>query len=290
MKIHRKQTLSEQELQDIRELADICNLLDGIQLKLNWVSLQTRSGEETNDFLIYNDAGDLIGYLGMYVFRSSEAEISGMVHPRYRRQGLFRKLVDAALTECRQREFPKVLFICHHASASGKAFLIEAGTTYTMSEHWMRCEWADVTNVERSAALAMEIRAADVEDTEVLVSLNQDGFDMTEEDSREYVERCFGSPLEYTFIAELEGQPIGKLGVTYEDGAAFIYGFCVQPTLRGKGYGRAILRGLIEQLNRERSISRFELEVAVKNERALGIYESCGFRVVSANDYYVLTV
>lgn len=191
MLIHPKQILSEQEQQEIRELADVCNLLDGIQLKLNWVSLQTRSEEETNDFLVYNDAGDLIGYLGMYVFCSSEAEISGMVHPRYRRQGIFRKLVDAALAECRLRDIPKVLFICHHASASGKAFLMEAGTTYKMSEHWMRCDCVDALEVERSSVLAIEIRAAHVEDTEVLVFLNKAGFDMTEEECREYVERCF---------------------------------------------------------------------------------------------------
>lgn len=291
MEIQARQGLSEQDLHDIRILADICDALDGIKLKLNWISLQTRSAQETNDFLIYEN-GDLIGYLGIYSFQVSEAEISGMIHPLYRRRGLFTKLVDAAVEECRRREFGQILFINHHRSTSGQAFLLARGTTYKVSEHWMRCERTDAdlngASIPGMTEDAVHLRSASVEDKELLIQLNMAGFTMEEFDSREYVERTISSPLEYTFIAEAQGQPIAKLGVTYEEGSAFIYGFCVSPQQRGRGYGRRILVELMNMLQREQGKSRFELEVAVENARALSIYEDCGFRVISANDYYEL--
>jgi len=291
MEIRTRQGLTEQELHDIRILADICDALDGIKLKLNWISLQTRSVHETNDFLIYEN-GDLIGYLGIYSFQASEAEISGMIHPLYRRRGLFTKLVDAAVEECTRRGFEQILFINHHRSTSGQAFLIARGTTYKVSEHWMRSQRTDEDlsgmNVPGMTKNAIHLRSASVEDKELLIRLNMSGFAMEEADSREYVERTISSPLEFTFIAEAQGDPIAKLGVTYEEGSAFIYGFCVNPEQRGKGYGRRVLVELMNMLQREQGKTRFELEVAVENARALGIYEDCGFQVISANDYYEL--
>ncbi|WP_018754559.1 GNAT family N-acetyltransferase [Paenibacillus terrigena] len=291
MEIRKRQGLTEQELHDIRILADICDALDGIKLKLNWVSLQTRPTQETNDFLIYEN-GDLVGYLGIYSFQSSEAEISGMVHPLYRRRGMFTQLVDAAVEECRQRGFGNILFINHHRSTAGQAFLVARGTKYKVSEHWMRCERTDADlsgfHVRGMSENNIQLHVAREADKELLVQLNVDGFDMKEADSRDYVERTFNSPLEYTYIAEAEGQPIGKLGLTFEDGSAFIYGFCVSPLQRGKGNGRRILVELMNMLQREQGKTRFELEVAVENARALGIYEDCGFHVISANDYYEL--
>lgn len=285
MELIAKQGLSEQDLQEIRKLAEACNELEGITLKLNYDMLASRPANETNDFLFY-DRGVLVGFLGIYCFRSTEAEISGMVHPEYRRKGIFSKLVNAAKEECARRKVPQLIFICQGDSVSGKAFLESLGSTYSFSEYWMDASFSS----SFSGQYKVELRKAAVTDNEILVELNHQGFDMTYEDAWNYVEQTRPSDSKITFVVELEGQPIGKLGVNLSDNGAFIYGFCMLKEFRGRGYGKQALRRSIEELHKSNNIDQFQLEVAVDNAGALSLYESCGFQTKNVNHYYLLNI
>ncbi|MGF9911406.1 GNAT family N-acetyltransferase [Paenibacillus ehimensis] len=285
-----KQGLSEQELRDIRALADRCNAEDGITLKLNWEMLSERPAGVTNDFLMY-EGEELIGFLAIYSFRLTEVEISGMVHPQHRRNGVFTRLTDAATDECRRRGIPKLIFICQERSASGKAFLEARGAVYSFSEHWMEMRVQDGQPPQVPDTLqaeALELRLAVEDDIEVLTELNRQGFDMSYEDARVFAENTVADKKEITYVAELGGKPIGKLAVRVDEGIAFIFGFCLLTEYRGRGCGREILVRAMERVYREGGIVRFELEVAADNPRALRLYESCGFRALNANDYYTI--
>ncbi len=290
MKLMEKQGLSEQELRDIRALADRCNAEDGITLKLNWEMLSERPAGVTNDFLMY-EGEELIGFLAIYSFRLTEVEISGMVHPQHRRKGVFTRLADAATDECRRRGIPKLIFICQERSASGKAFLEARGAVYSFSEHWMEMRVPDGQPPQVPDTLqaeALELRLAVEDDIEVLTELNRQGFDMSYEDARVFAENTVADKKEITYVAELGGKPIGKLAVRVDEGIAFIFGFCLLTEYRGRGCGREILVRAMERVYREGGIVRFELEVAADNPRALRLYESCGFRALNANDYYTI--
>lgn len=286
--IYARAGLSPEELEDVRALWEICNAHEGIEIKLNWGTLSSRPALVTNDFVYYeNDR--IIGFLAIYSFLSTEVEISGMVHPEARRRGIFNQLVQAAMEECRKREVPKLIFINEHGSASGKAFLTKLGAVYSFSEYVMVMKEHIVPPVSPQTELS--IRLAGIEDTELLVRLNMSGFDMTEVDTREYVKQTITGDKERTWIAELgeNKEPIGKLGAMVEPGTSgFIYGFCVLPAFRGKGYGRQILSQTIMALQEQDQAEHIKLEVSVENEKALGLYESCGFATKNANNYYVL--
>ncbi|MDQ0872530.1 ribosomal protein S18 acetylase RimI-like enzyme [Paenibacillus sp. V4I3] len=283
--------LSPQELEEVRKLWEVCNSHDHIEIKLNWSTLSDRPSGVTNDFLFYqNDR--IVGFLAIYCFMSTEVEISGMVHPEARRQGIFGQMVQNAIAECRRREVPKLIFINERGSESGKAFLTNLGAAYSFSEYVMELQEQEA---ETPQALDLNdnivIRLADVQDTELLVKLNMSGFDMSESDTREYVTQTITGAKERTWIAELgeKREPIGKVGAMVEaEENGFIYGFCVVPAYRGKGYGRRILSQTITELKQQDHASYIKLEVSVENEKALGLYESCGFKTKNANDYYVL--
>ncbi|MBG9791344.1 hypothetical protein ABD76_01875 [Paenibacillus dendritiformis] len=134
---HAFKRLDAQQLAAIRQLADLCNEHDGIILKLNWEMLQDRKDDAIIAFLYYA-GGQVVGFLGLYQFRSSEVEVSGMVHPQYRRQGIFGKLVRAAQEECIRRNTGKLIFICERRSDSGRAYAESEGARYNFSEYWMQ--------------------------------------------------------------------------------------------------------------------------------------------------------
>jgi GNAT superfamily N-acetyltransferase len=135
----KKQGLTQTELAEIPLLADTCNAYEGLDLKLNWDTLEKREQDQTNDFLYYED-GALVGFLPLFSFNSTEAEISGMVHPDYRRRGIFTALFCEARAECQCRGFSKILLIVESASSAGQAFAHSLGTSYGFAEYAMALE------------------------------------------------------------------------------------------------------------------------------------------------------
>lgn len=282
--IELKQGLNEEELAAIRELADVCEMHDGIRLKLNWDMLRGRPQGVTNDLLYYEN-GKLAAFLGMYVLIPTEAELSGMVHPACRRRGIFTEMVGAALSELQGRGPKDAIYICSRDSASGHAFLRQRGLPYSFSEYVMERDEVGLTASPASLPVDLKLRQAGAEDAKLLGELNRVGFGMTEQEADGFAAAAL-SPNELTYVAEIGGRAVGKISVLNEGGTAFIYGFSVRPEERGRGIGRSILAGTIERVEREQGATRCRLEVAADNERALGLYKSCGFHVVSVIDYY----
>jgi len=276
-----KNRLSAEELAAVKQLVTVCNEHDGIDLKVNPDMLAKRSGSHTEDFLCYAEE-ELVGFLGMYVFHGEEAEVSGMVHPAYRRRGIFRALQSRAAEQCRERSIPNQLFIVQRQSKTGKACMEHFGARYHFSEYWM-----DLDSGKTSAAADIEMRAAGPQDLETVIWLNVHGFQMDEGRAREMSNRMEQDSGAATYLILAGGQAIGKISAKVTDGEGFIYGFCVHADHQGKGYGRRALARTIELL-RSQGTDRMSLEVASENSGALGLYESCGFVVRSTNDYYKL--
>ncbi|MHA7962758.1 GNAT family N-acetyltransferase [Paenibacillus sp. CAU 1782] len=285
--------MNDVELEGVSQLAALCNQQDGIELKLNWTMLRERPGKENGDFLFYED-GKLVGFLGIYQFQSREVEISGMVHPLHRRKGIFGQLVGAARQETSSRGVPKMIFICQNGSLPGKAYLDALGTAYSFSEYWMKLEGeaSEPRPSQLDIGEKLILRLVEPGDLMAIAKLNAEGFDMTEEDALKFAENSAAQASSPAFVAELrssggkEAKIVGKINVRLNNGQAFIYGFVVASSERGKGFGKRILRETIIAIKEMDSGASIALEVAVKNEAALGLYEGTGFVVKKSTDYY----
>jgi ribosomal protein S18 acetylase RimI-like enzyme len=76
---------------------------------------------------------------------------------------------------------------------------------------------------------------------------------------------------------------VSWLGLTHPRGApdcAFIYDIEINEAYRGAGYGRALLAAA-EDAVRSRGLGRLELNVFGDNARAIRLYETSGYRVVT---------
>lgn len=275
--------LSDEERAAVMELAELCNRRDGLDLKLNPGMLERRSGEHADDFVFYAD-GKLVGFLGLYQFKQSEIEASGMVHPDYRRRGIFTQLYQAARRSCAQRGIPAMLWINERRSAGGAAFINSLGAAYQFSEYVMEL---DPAAEPAAPAHAIALRQAGPDDLAAITELMRVGFGMEPEDSATFVtgQLVNPAPNRYLWLAESAGRTVGVIGTSADGPGAYIFGFVVPPELRGRGYGRSILLRTVAAL-RGQGKSPIALEVATGNARALGLYQSCGFGETSANDYF----
>lgn len=287
-----KQGLSTDDLAQIRQLADICNAYEGLNLKLNWEDLRLRAADETNDFVYYRQ-GVLVGFLGIYIFGSQRAEISGMVHPAARRGGIFRALLQAAQAECARRGCSEVLLICERLSLSGAAFASAMGGRLVFSEHKME--------LDQQASLpaitgAVRLRRAQIADADLVARIVAISFgEATDEAAAQQsiiaaqqgIVKDMQNELRQFFIGEVDGVPIGALNLSADEADIGIYGFGVLPDQRGRGYGRQMLVQAIQQALAQHA-RRVMLEVETNNNNALALYQSCGFREVASYDYYQL--
>jgi ribosomal protein S18 acetylase RimI-like enzyme len=270
--------LTKSTLQDIEKLQHVCEAADHIQLKLNWDMLRNREKDERNDFLHYEN-GELVGFLGLYGF-GTKVELCGMVHPEFRRKGIFTKLFHEVMNEIDTRQTKEVLLNAPADSQSAKGFLHTVPCAYSFSEYQMKWQETELDGME-----GVVIRPATQEDDEAQIQLDVLCFGFDVEDASDFQRRIKHEPYDKRYMIEKDGKTVGKIRVTTLNEEAWIYGFAVFPEYQGQGIGRKALKKTIMKAREEEGYPVF-LEVEAKNAHALGLYESCGFKAFHTQDYY----
>jgi ribosomal protein S18 acetylase RimI-like enzyme len=274
--------LSDADRKQIEALAAVCKQVEGGNLPLY---LEPPADDETRTFLYYR-RGMLVGVA--VAPPDDPIEVVSIVHPEHRCQGIGRALVGAVQQEARRRGVSSLLLVCERAVPSGAAFARAVGAEHQFSEY--RMELAPVAFAKRRPPRrTLELRQADMRDVDALVDLWIASRDIAEDKARETTLHWLGQENQRLVIGRLRDEPVGMLRLHLEPSSVFINSFRVHPRHRGRGYGRQILMGVIEQLLTE-DWGYILIEVATDNTVALSLYESCGFQRVAEYSYYELSV
>lgn len=314
--IKLKERLDREDYDRINALQEQCVHKDQIVLKLELdykLGVTSESTEKSgihniNEFM-YFDGQQIVGYIGICGFGEPGAplEVTGMVHPEYRRQGIFTILHELVMAEWKRRNSSSMLVLCDRKSVFGQRFIEKIGAAYEHSEFelylqqdspepheqdlcgitFRKATNSDAREVARQNAIYFSDRAQNAEDAleehdsdTALERQNvpNDGMILPEEEERR------GMTI---YLAEKEEEVVGKVHLQMSAAVGGIYGLGVLPEYRGKGYGRAILVRAIEKL-KEANAKSIMLQVAADNAKALRLYKSCGFLETSTMDYYQL--
>lgn len=278
--VQKRTQLSARDLGLIRQLVQACNHFEGLTMKLNWQTLQNRPGTATDDFLIVH-AHQLIGYLALYSFNQKEAEVSAMTHPRYRRRGIFKQLLAEARQTLTERTIPELLFICEQKAESGRHCMAAIGSRYAFSEYKMTL--GSVPASDRLPQLAL--RPARPDDYATMAHLDHLCFGVEPDITLANLANEQRNRHRRNWIVLVNGEVAGKIQIAVGAEEIYLFGFCLLPKFRGRGYGRSVLAQIVTRLANERR-QPLSLEVAATNRQALKLYQSCGFHEVTAYDYY----
>ena len=252
---------------------------DGGRLKLEWGRLRGRRGDRVED-LLWWEGDQLLGFLGFYGFGAS-LELAGMVAPDARHRGIGTALLDAAVPLCRGLGVREALLIVPRPSVAGRRLALHRGGVLHHSEHALVLTGAPSSGSREPALI---LRAATAADLPLVLHLLDEAFG---EPAPDDLSGRLDSSHARTVLVEVSGSAVGTLRLTRDGDSAGIYGFAIDPSWQGRGIGRAALRRACEQLRAE-GARRIGLEVAVENERALGLYTSVGFAPVITEDYFAL--
>lgn len=274
---------SAHQIKRIRMLEQLCKHFDGSSLRVGIESLKADGGDHA--FLCHH--GDqLIGFVSWYTSDEIEANINGMVHPEYRRQGIFRKLLKSVVAELKARGIQKCRFRIPANSRPGITCIRPLGADLSSSEFTMNLSRLPTDEPHRTG---LTVRQAEARDFEFMVQCSSQAFGDSETWTRSYFLHT-NEPERVTYIA-LDGlTPIGMIRVNHiAANTAVIHDFCVLSSCQGKGYGREILASVVSMLLAKCN-THIRLSVVTENKRALNLYQSVGFEVSAEFHYYVAPV
>lgn len=107
----------------------------------------------------------------------------------------------------------------------------------------------------------------------------------TEDEEREYVqERIDNQAMMYSMLEKSTGDFIGNIEFfnRREDQAEL--GIAITAKMQDKGYGKEAIRSIVDYGFKEAGLKRITLSVFADNQRAVHVYEQCGFREYDRTD------
>ena len=219
-----------------------------------------------------------------------------VVEPNQRRLGIGRRLVEAGLELERERGRPELLLGVVPDDASGKAFLRAAGLEFH-STLW------DLA-LPRDAVMAPPLWPSGIEarpfetarDAPAFIALFNVAF-ATHPTPLQMDESIVDRPADPAFedadtvvaVEAASGELVGFCATSPERVAgdvpehAEIWTIGVRPDRQGRGLGRQLLRWGVQRL-RSIGVRDITLSVNGRNQQALGLYESEGFRRTSTRE------
>lgn len=131
----------------------------------------------------------------------------------------------------------------------------------------------------------MLIRAMDINDLEDVVALEHKLFS-SPWSVKDFMYELFENEFSHNYVLEDHQQIIGYIGlwVMYEQSQITTFG--IAPSFQGQGLGKFLLFNMIEEAKSLKA-NQMSLEVRVSNQKAIALYQKCGFQSVAIRkDYY----
>lgn len=275
--------LHKNDLRQIQSLVEHSAEHDRFRIKLYWNILQNRLTQEFNDFFYYID-GNLVGYLALFTFELDEAELSVVVHPKYRRRGIGKKLFAEAMLELKQRNVSKTIWVRPHGSVIHDEYLqaMQPELLYAQQEMIVK----HLPQFDVAALPPVQLRLATPEDLPLIAKMGTISFNSKFSDNMtRFSENMQEKARKIWLVSTPEHDNVGKIHVRFDDNqTAFLHDLCITPEYRGQDLAKSMIIQTM-QLLKQQGQRMIALDVECDNTSALALYDRCGFVSVAAYDY-----
>ena len=285
--IQARNKLSQDELSEAKKLINCCQNYDGTY-RDPYLSNMLNFDPNMPAFFLYYEKGELIGLLTVYA-DDQDVEVTILVHPNHRRQGIARALYRSFQKETASYSIESVtfqterVFLERHPDFVNNWGLVEDKETETwLGKDRRPYPLATVSN--------LDVLLADRSYQDQISQLKFQAFS-EEHESKEvvdrYVAKALKDPESRLYILLKNGQVIGTCTVDLSSNTNYLYGLAIAELERGQGYGSYLAKSLVNKLI-EQNDKEFQIAVEDSNVGAKRLYEKIGFvkqtQVVYLND------
>ncbi len=228
-------------------------------------------------FFLYYQEGELLGLLMVYA-DDVDVELSILVHPNHRCQGIAHALIKSFKEETASYPIQSVtfqterVFLDRHPDLASHWGLIENEETET----WLGRDRTPYVLESRSD---VKVLLAEHSYLEEITQLHHQAFSDAEETlevPHRYIVEALKDSDSLLYILLKEGQVIGVCTVDLSGNSNYLYGLAVVEAYRGKGYGSYLAKSVVNQLIAQNDKS-FQIAVEDDNIGAKRLYEKIGF-------------
>ena len=274
--IQARNKLSQEELSESKKLINCCQAYDGTY-RDPYLSNMLNFDPNMPAFFLYYEKGELVGLLTVYA-DDQDVEVTILVHPDHRRQGIARALYRSFEKETASYPIESVtfqterVFLERHLDFVNNWGLVEDEETETwLGKDRRPYPLATVSN--------LDVLLADRSYQNQISQLKFQVFS-EEHESKEvvdrYVAKALKDPESRLYILLKNGQVIGTCTVDLSSNTNYLYGLAIAEFERGQGYGSYLAKSLVNQLI-EQNDKEFQIAVEDSNVGAKRLYEKIGF-------------
>ncbi len=284
--------LDNQQLAELDGLSATCKTIDGNVTAIYRHLLGKNRGRPSNRLYyaarrpehVRDDVAQLAGFLGAFFFYEKSCEVSLMIAPAYRRQGIATRMLKAIWPLLESEGINTLVFSSPHGLNDD--WFAALGLSYFGSEFEMQlADKLQLMDKLQPEIPNITIRAATLADIPALCTIDAacflaHGIDMP---SRLYL--LLNDPAHAIFIINQDAIPIGKAHINWQPKGARLSDIAIIPSLQGLGLGSILIAHCIHHIMTTNG-SDIVLDVETSNKQALGFYTRLGFTINNAVDYW----
>lgn len=272
--------VDDQLLPKLDKLTAICNTHDqGLPTLYRHILTQKRDSESNAYYFIEEE---MVGFISLYFFYMNACEVSLMIAPEQRRQGLAKQLIKAMLPLLQSREMEYVIFST--PSTLHNHWLPALGFSYQQTVYHMQRTGYEPVLINKPR---LNIRKATMDDLDTLCAIDHQCFT---ESALSMPSRFINliDDSNYSLLAASFTDSetlIGKAHIRWEEDMAVFSDIAIVPESQRQGLGSELLCYCINQaLMNGKSI--IALDVETTNRNALDLYLRHGFKITYEHDYW----
>ncbi|KTD76616.1 GNAT family N-acetyltransferase [Legionella waltersii] len=272
--------INDYQTKELEALVDACKKNDGsVPNVYPHILKQERAVPAC---LLYYKNNSLVGFLSVYFFYEDAVEISVLVHPKHRKKGIAKKMLQQIEPLLVTQGYYNLLF-CNPAGVNDK-WLKKRGFVFIHSEYFME---RDDLNPLLNQNQSLTFRLATPEDIPILCALDEVCFPDKSQNLVSRFEQIMSERDYEIILAIADNHPIGKSHIRWQPKCATLSDIAVLPKEQGKGLGTALIAYCINiALSEGKTV--VNLDVETHNTKALDLYVRLGFHVSNACDYWLI--
>lgn len=273
--------LNQTQLREVQELTASCRETDGSSPPLYPHILEQKRANDSN--LLFFEEDKLLGFLSVYFFYANACEVTVIIAPSHRRQGIAKRLLQTVMPLLLAKQMDTLLFAT--PTAVNERWLSQLGFSYHNSEYQMQRHSYEPILMTKQR---LQIRKASEKDIFDLCTIDELCFPEEQDDML----TRFNSLLEennYTILlAFYQGRAIGKAHIRWQTDSAILSDIAILPHSQGQGLGSELLSFCI---NHALSLgtTKLILDVETSNHNALNLYMRHDFKTINATDYWAIS-
>ena len=285
--IQARNKLSQEELSEAKKLINCCQNYDGTY-RDPYLSNMLNFDPNMPAFFLYYEKGELVGLLTVYA-DDQDVEVTILVHPTHRRQGVARALFTSFERETASFPIRSVTFQTERVFLDRYPDFV---SNWGLVEHEEIETWLgkDRRPYPLATVSNLDVLLADRSYQDQISQLKFQAFS-EEHESKEvvdrYVAKALKDPESRLYILLKNGQVIGTCTVDLSTNTNYLYGLAIAEFERRQGYGSYLAKFLVNKLI-EQNDKEFQIAVEDSNVGAKRLYEKIGFvkqtQVVYLND------